>query len=94
MPKTRTVIYERHPVKPERKAELKKAGYRIVDVRFAPPGYVQAEDKPIEAKSPEYRAQHRGKGRWYVMRGDEIISGPYAKADIEAAVKREKAKSQ
>jgi|APCry1669192522_1035417.scaffolds.fasta_scaffold02312_2 hypothetical protein len=39
----------------------------------------------------EYRAQHRGKGRWYVMRGDEIISGPYAKEDVEAAVEREKA---
>lgn len=32
----RKVIYEPHPVSPERKAELVAQGYRIVDARFAP----------------------------------------------------------
>lgn len=30
------IIYEPHPVSPERKAELRAAGYRIVDARFEP----------------------------------------------------------
>jgi len=51
------------------------------------PALICTNDKP----SGEYRAQHRGKGRWYVMRGDEIISGPYEKDDVDAAVEREKA---
>ena len=31
-----TIAYEPHPVSPERKAELRAAGFRIVDVRFKP----------------------------------------------------------
>ena len=91
MLKTKEVIYEPHPVTPERKAELKAQGYRIVDVRFAPPGYAETIEKSVQPPAVNYRAQHRGKGRWYVMRGEEIISGPYAKDDVEAAVEREKA---
>jgi hypothetical protein len=34
------VWYEPHPVTPERKKELVAAGYRIVDARYAPPGWV------------------------------------------------------
>lgn len=30
------IIYEPHPVSPERKAELRAAGYRIVDAAFKP----------------------------------------------------------
>jgi len=30
------VIYEPHPVTPERKAELRAGGYKIIDARFAP----------------------------------------------------------
>jgi hypothetical protein len=30
------IIYEPHPVTPERKAELVAAGYKIIDARFAP----------------------------------------------------------
>lgn len=30
------IIYEPHPVTPERKAELVAAGYKILDARFAP----------------------------------------------------------
>lgn len=36
------VIYEPHPVSPERKAELIAQGFRIIDARFAP----NDEDKP------------------------------------------------
>lgn len=84
------IFYEPHPVSPERRAELRMAGYRIVDAIYAPkdalPATIAAPSQPAD-----YRAQHRGKGRWYVMRGDEIISGPYAKDDVDAAVERERA---
>lgn len=84
----RQVIYEPHPVTMERKAELLKAGYRIIDAIYAPKDAITAPPKQAVA---DYRAQHRGKGRWYVIRGDEIISGPYAKDDVDAAVERERA---
>ena len=41
--------YEKHPVSAERKAELIKAGYKIVDARFAP------------AKTEEPEAKRRGR---------------------------------
>lgn len=41
MPKELKVIYEPHPVAPERKAELRAQGYRIIDAVFAPQGYEQ-----------------------------------------------------
>lgn len=84
----RPITYEPHPVTPERRAELIHAGYRIIDAIYAPKDAITAQPKQSVA---DYRAQHRGKGRWYVMRGDEIISGPYAKDDVDAAVKRERA---
>ncbi len=37
------IAYEPHPVSPERKAELRQAGYRIVDAVYAPEGYQPAE---------------------------------------------------
>lgn len=84
----RQIVYEPHPVSPERKAELKAHGYRIIDAVFAPKDAITA---PPKQPAADYRAQHRGKGRWYVMRGNEIISGPYAKDDVDAAVERERA---
>lgn len=36
MSKQRPVIYEPHPVAPERKRHLVAQGYRIVDIRYAP----------------------------------------------------------
>lgn len=35
--KTRLTAWEPHPVTPSRKAELARAGFRIVDAAFAPP---------------------------------------------------------
>ncbi|WP_193570318.1 hypothetical protein [Luteibacter yeojuensis] len=43
------VHYEPHPVSPERKAELRAQGYRIVDVAFAPADYVRADAEPEQA---------------------------------------------
>lgn len=35
--------YEPHPVSPERKAELRSKGYRVLDAKFAPEGWVDPE---------------------------------------------------
>ena len=36
MKKEREVVYLKHPVSPETKAKMIKAGKRIVDIRFKP----------------------------------------------------------
>lgn len=33
------VVYEQHPVSAERKADLLRKGYKIIDARFAPADY-------------------------------------------------------
>ena len=38
------IIYEPHPVSPERKAELRAQGFRIIDAVFAPKGFVPQDD--------------------------------------------------
>lgn len=43
MPKDQKIAYEKHPVSPERKAELRKQGYKIIDARFAPANHTEAE---------------------------------------------------
>jgi hypothetical protein len=44
------VVYEKHPVTAERKAELRQKGYKIIDAKFAPNDYKHPE--PIKtAKS-------------------------------------------
>lgn len=43
MTKERDIAYEPHPVSPERKAELRSAGYKIIDARFDP------DAKPVTA---------------------------------------------
>ena len=46
------ITYEPHPVSAARKAELQAAGYKILDVRFKPPGAVVEPPKPVvEAKA-------------------------------------------
>jgi len=44
------IIYEPHPVTAERKAELRAAGYKIIDAIFAPDGYVHPESVKLERK--------------------------------------------
>lgn len=50
------VIYEPHPVTPERKRELREKGYTIVDARFAPDGYVYPKDEKKAAPKDEKKA--------------------------------------
>ena len=52
------IIYEPHPVTPERKAALRAAGYKIIDAQFAPEGYVHPDEakparKPKQAVSDD-----------------------------------------
>jgi len=47
---SKEVIYEPHPVSPERKAELNAKGYKIVDAVFAPADYVHPDDEKKKAK--------------------------------------------
>ena len=44
------IAYEPHPVSPERKAELRAQGYKILDARFKPE---EPEAKPVEAEKPK-----------------------------------------
>lgn len=44
-------IYERHPVTPERKTELRQQGYTIIDAVFAPKGYEHPETKREQAET-------------------------------------------
>ena len=39
------IIYEPHPVTPERKAELRAQGYKVMDARFDPS---PKDDNPVE----------------------------------------------
>jgi len=38
-----TPYYEKHPVSPERKQELTRKGYKIIDAKFAPAGWQDPE---------------------------------------------------
>ena len=49
------IIYEPHPVTPERKAELRAQGYKIIDAQFAP----EELSKPMSAE--ERRANFESK---------------------------------
>ena len=39
-------IFEPHPVTPERKAELRAQGFKILDASFAPDGYAHPHTEP------------------------------------------------
>lgn len=41
------IAYEKHPVSPERKKELRDKGFKIIDAQFAPDDYDHPE--PIKA---------------------------------------------
>jgi len=45
------IIYEPHPVSPERKAELRAQGYKIIDAKFAPE-QPKTEAKPEAVDRP------------------------------------------
>ena len=46
------IVYEKHPVSPERKTELRQKGYKIIDARFAPDGY----EHPEPVKEPDRKS--------------------------------------
>jgi hypothetical protein len=50
MSKQWPIAYEPHPVAPERKAELRAAGYRIIDAVFMPQGH---QNPAAESSDPE-----------------------------------------
>lgn len=37
----------------------------------------------VKVQLPPLTAKHRGRGKFYVMRGDEIVSGPHTKAEAQ-----------
>lgn len=45
------IAYEKHPVSPERKKELRAQGYKILDARFAPDEPKELEVKPVQRKT-------------------------------------------
>ncbi len=54
------IAYEKHPVTPERKAELRAQGFKIIDAKFkpeeaapAPKPKKRGRPKKVEAKSVE-----------------------------------------
>ena len=52
------VIYEPHPVTPERKRELLDQGYRIIDARFAPADHVV---EVVQEEKPKRQRNKAGK---------------------------------
>lgn len=51
---TSKIIYEPHPVTPERKQELREKGYKIIDAEFAPAGYEYPEsEKKADAEASD-----------------------------------------
>ena len=58
------IVYEPHPVSPERKAELRAKGFTIIDAVFAPEGAengIQAQDETETA--PPAPVKPRGRPR-------------------------------
>jgi len=57
---TQKIVYERHPVSPERKKALRAAGLKIIDAVFAPADYVHplATDTGDEPVVPLEDSQH------------------------------------
>lgn len=45
----RPIAWEKHPVSPERKAELRAKGFQIIDAAFMPEGF----EKPADDSEPE-----------------------------------------
>lgn len=43
------IRYVKHPISPKEKAAIRKAGYKIVDIRFKPADVVEPEEpKPVK----------------------------------------------
>lgn len=44
------IAYEKHPMPEGRESQLRQAGYKILDIRFAPEGY-----EPVPQEEPAKR---------------------------------------
>lgn len=56
------IVYEKHPVTPERKAELRQKGYKIIDAKFAPEDYEHPEPMKAAKGSKSGKAGGSKKG--------------------------------
>ena len=56
----RKVYYEPHPVSHERKAELRAAGYTIVDAKFAPPASRISPEAEVVKRAPARKLVTKG----------------------------------
>ncbi len=66
------IAYEPHPVSPERKAELRSQGFKIVDAKFKPLGDkvavgadadgIQAEETEAASETEAHPLDHDGDG--------------------------------
>ena len=84
------VVYEKHPVTAERKAELRQKGYKIIDAKFAPDDYEHPEpikkgDKPSKGlKVDEIKAKLAEKGiQFYAKAERPALAELLDKADQE-----------
>lgn len=75
MSKELKIAYEPHPVSPERKAELRAGGYKIIDAVFAPEGY-ERENGPTVAEyvAAGYLAVNYPPGGYASVSTDEEVA--------------------
>lgn len=75
------VIYEPHPMSPERKAELRAEGYKILDIQFAPASLLK-QDGPTVAEfvAAGYRASNYPPEGYESRSTDDEIASAVAKA--------------
>lgn len=60
------VVYMKHPVTPEQKAEQRAKGNRIIDIKFAPP-----EAKEEAKEEPKPKRKRRTKAEMMQAESDE-----------------------
>ena len=47
------IAYEPHPISKERKAELRKQGYKILDIAYKPADVLEEPEKPKRTQRPK-----------------------------------------
>lgn len=69
------IHYEPHPVSPERKAELRAQGFKIIDARFAPKGTQKPTATNVDLSDlREQYATVIGKKPFHGWGADELIA--------------------
>lgn len=64
------IIYEPHPVNPERKAELRKQGFKIVDIKFKPLGHDVAVGADADALQAQAQAETEAEAKVHPLDHD------------------------